>query len=88
MKVPPETKHDHLLEGQAKPTGQQLLWVFTHLAEVWDTGESYGHMMERMYGFPAAEKVIAHGPGQGLTNIINCARESEEVKKCVWECYL
>lgn len=88
--VQPDHTYDDILEGQAKPTGEQLLWVFLHLCDLWESepGQSYGFFMQRMYGYPSEEKIIAMGPGQAITNILNCAKDSKECRAMLKECYL
>lgn len=89
FKIDPDTKHDHVLEGQPKPTAQQLKWVFCYLADLCQSeGQSYGYVLQRMYGYPSAEKLIAAGPGLFITNTINSALENKEVIKKINECYL
>lgn len=88
-KIEPDPKHDHVLEGQPKPTAQQLKWVFCYLADLCQSeGQSYGYVLQRMYGYPSSEKIIAAGPGLFVTNTINCAIENGEVMEQVNECYL
>lgn len=88
MKTPPDLTHLHLLKGQPKPTGEQVEWVLAHFADIWtEQGRSYGAVMQRMYGSPSPEKMIASGPGQCLANVLNCAREVPEVRKLYGECY-
>lgn len=88
MTVDPDTSHDHLLQGQPKPTGEQLAWVFSFLADLCQSeGQSYGFVLQRMYGYPSQEKMIAAGPGMFVTNTINCAIENHDVVKAVGECY-
>lgn len=88
MNVPPDTSHDHLLKGQPKPTGEQVAWVFSFLADLCQSdGQSYGFVMQRMYGYPSREKSVAYGPGLMVTNTINFAIENPEVMKAVGECY-
>lgn len=84
----PDTEHDHVLQGQPKPTAEQLKWVFCYLADLCQSeGQSYGLVMGRMYGYPSKEKLICSGPGLLVTNTINCALESKKVMKAVGECY-
>lgn len=84
----PDPIHNHLLKGQQKPTGEQLAWVFCYLADLCQSkGQSYGYVLQRMYGFPSKEKLIAAGPGLFVTNVINCAIDNPEVMKEVGECY-
>lgn len=88
MNLPPDTTHDHLLKGQPKPTGEQLAWVFSYLADLCEAdGQSYGFVMQRMYGYPSPEKLVAYGPGLMVTNTINCAIQNPDVMKAVGECY-
>ena len=85
--VDPDTSHDHLLQGQPKPTGEQLAWVFSFLADLCQSErQSYGFVLQRMYGYPSREKLIAAGPGMFVTNTINCAIENPDVVKAVGEC--
>lgn len=89
LKVQPDGIHDALLQGQPKPTGEQLEWVFAYLADLCQSdGQSYGYVLQRMYGFPSREKMIAQGAGQLVTNTINCAIENPEVMKNVGQCYI
>lgn len=86
--IEPDGAFDHVLEGQQKPTAQQLKWVFCYLADLCQSeGQSYGYVIQRMYGYPSLEKLIAYGPGLMVTNTINCAIDNEEVKKNIAECY-
>jgi hypothetical protein len=86
--TPADGVHDHLLAGQAKPTAEQLRWVFCYLADLCQSeGQSYGYVLQRMYGCPSREKVRAQGAGQLVTNTINCAIENEDVMKAVGNCY-
>jgi hypothetical protein len=88
LMVQPDTKHDHLLKGQPKPTGEQLLWVFSYLADLCQSeGQSYGYVLQRMYGYPCKEKLLASSPGMYVTNTINCAIENKDVLNCINECY-
>ena len=88
MNTPADTTHDHILKGQPKPTGEQLAWVFSFLADLCQSeGQSYGFVLQRMYGYPSKEKLVAQGPGLMVTNTINCATENPEVMKAVAECY-
>lgn len=88
MNISPDPIHDHLLKGQPKPTGEQLAWVFSYLADLCESdGQSYGLVLQRMYGYPSREKTIASGPGMMVTNTINCAIENPDVMKAVGECY-
>lgn len=80
--------HDHWLAGQPKPTAEQLMWVFCYLADLCQSeGQSYGYVLQRMYGKSTREKTFAGGPGMLITNTINCALENDEVMKAVGECY-
>lgn len=80
--------HDHWLAGQPKPTAEQLMWVFCYLADLYQSeGQSYGYVLQRMYGFPSREKVFASGAGMLVTNTINCAIQNPDVMKAVGECY-
>ena len=86
--TPPAPQHDHLLQGQPKPTGEQLAWMFAHLADLCQSeGQSYGYVIQRMYGYPSREKTIAIGPGLLVTNTINWAVENGDFMKAVGECY-
>lgn len=88
MKSEPDPIHDHLLQGQPKPTGQQVAWVFSYIADLCQSeGQSYGFVMQRMFGYPSPEKLIAGGPGLMVINTINCAIENPDVMKAVGECY-
>lgn len=88
MTIPPDSTHDKILCGQPKPTGEQLAWMFSFLADLCQSkGQSYGFVLQRMYGYPSCEKNIASGPGMMVTNTINCAIENPDVMKAVGECY-
>lgn len=90
LRVEPDGVHDDVLRGQPKPTAEQLTWVFCYLADLCQSqgqGQSYGYVLQRMYGFPSREKVAACGPGLLVTNTINCSLDSPEVMKAVRECY-
>jgi len=88
MNISPDSIHDHLLKGQPKPTGEQLAWVFSYLADLCESdGQSYDFVLQRMYGYHSLEKTIASGPGMMVTNTINCAIENPDVMKAVGECY-
>lgn len=88
LRVEPDGAHDDVLQGQPKPTAEQLHWVFCYLADLCQSkGQGYGSVLQRMYGFPSKEKVIACGAGLLVTNTINCALKSPEVMKAVGECY-
>lgn len=88
LRVEPDGVHDDVLRGQPKPTAEQLTWVFCYLADLCQSKcQSYGYVLQRMYGFPSKEKVAACGPGLLVTNTINCALESPEVMMAVRECY-
>lgn len=64
------------------------MWVFCYLADLCQSeGQSYGYVLQRMYGFPSREKVFAAGAGMLVTNTINCALENTSVMKAVGECY-
>ena len=84
----PDGFHDAILQGQPKPSGEQLQWVFCYLADLCQSkGQSYGYVLQRMYGFPSREKMAAQGAGQLVMNTINCAIENPEVMKEVGKCY-
>lgn len=84
----PEITHDHLLQGQPKPTKEQVLWLFSYLADLCQSdGQSYGYVMQRMYGYPSVEKLYCSGPGMLVTNTINCALQNEECRKEIGRCY-
>lgn len=88
MNIPPDPTHDKILCGQPKPTGEQLAWMLSFLADLCQSeGQSYGFVLQRMYGYPSKEKLIAYGPGLMVTNTINCAIENPDVMKAVGECY-
>lgn len=88
MNIPADPTHDHLLQGQPKPTAEQLRWVFSYLADLCQSeGQSYGFVLQRMYGYPSREKTVAQGPGLLVTNTINCAIENPDVVKAIGECY-
>lgn len=88
LRVEPDGVHDNVLRGQPKPTAEQLHWVFCHLADLCQSsGQSYGYLLQRMYGFPSREKVIAGSAGLLVTNTINCALDNADVMKAVGGCY-
>jgi len=89
MSIPPDDRHDSILEGQSKPTGQQLAFIMQHLADMFDgEGKSYGRFVQDIYGYPSEVKSIACGAGQYVTNIINCARDDQEIKNEFGKLYL
>lgn len=84
--IAPDSVHDAALEGQSKPTGQQLQWAFLYLADTHDSpdGQTFGLLMQRMYGFPSFEKGKAYKAGQYVNNLLVEAREAKDLN-AAWQ---
>ncbi len=81
------TADDHL-QGQSRPSAEQVAWVFHHLNEQYAEGGSFRHLIYARMGFDERAYGVLVGPGMALSNLINCAKDSEEVSKRLLECYL
>lgn len=81
------TAADHL-QGQPRPSAGQVAWVFHHLNEHYDEGGSFRHLIYQRLGFDEKAYGVLMGTGLHLSNLLNCAKDSEDVSKLLLECYL
>ncbi len=81
------TADDHL-KGQERPTAEQVAWVFHHLNEHYDGGGSFRELIYRRMGFDEPAYGILMGQGLPLSNLLNCARENEDVTNALADCYI
>jgi len=81
------TADDHL-QGQSRPSAEQVAWVFHHLNELYDEGGSFRQLIYQRMGFDEKAYGVLVGPGMALSNLVHCAKDSEEVSKRLLECYL
>lgn len=81
------TADDHL-QGQPRPSAEQVAWVFHHLNEHYAEGGSFRHLIYQRMGFDEKAYGVLMGQGLHLSNLLNCAKDSEEVSNRLLECYL
>jgi hypothetical protein len=81
------TADDHL-QGQQRPSAEQVAWVFHHLNDLHDKGGSFRLLIYQQMGFDEKPYGLLMAQGLPLSNLINCARDSEDVSKRLLECYL
>lgn len=78
---------DHL-RGQARPTAEQIAWVFHHLNDHHEAGGTFRRLIYDRLGFDEAAYGVLCGQGVSLSNLLNCARGSREVEQAMLNCYL
>jgi hypothetical protein len=81
------TADDHL-QGQPRPSAEQVAWVFHHLNDLYDEGGSFRHLIYHQMGFDTKAYGMLVGQGQALSNLIHCAKDNEQVSKQLLEGYL
>ena len=79
---------DNHLNGQPRPTPEQVAWVFHHLNRHPEEGGSFRHLIYDRMGFDEAAYGVLMGQGLALSNLLNGAMDSGEVQKALLEGYL
>lgn len=79
---------DEHLRGQPHPTAEQVAWVFHHLNSHYDGGGSFRELIYGRMGFDAKAYGALVGQGMGLSNLLNCARDTPEISDKLMDCYM